>query len=76
MDPFCDKVLVLGAFIYLSGPRFVTAQAGDNGELFTMVTGCLSVDGGGHARPRVARVTGIRGELEGAGVEFWGQPIR
>ncbi len=23
MDPFCDKVLILGAFIYLAGPRFV-----------------------------------------------------
>jgi phosphatidylglycerophosphate synthase len=22
MDPFCDKVLILGAFIYMTGPRF------------------------------------------------------
>ena len=22
MDPFCDKVLILGGFVYLAGPRF------------------------------------------------------
>src|SRR5688500_13012888 len=22
MDPFCDKVLIIGAFVYLTGPRF------------------------------------------------------
>ena len=26
MDPFCDKVLILGAFIYLAGPRFVVRE--------------------------------------------------
>ena len=36
MDPFCDKVLVLGAFIYLAGPRFVVPRwvDGDNVRYF------------------------------------------
>ena len=39
MDPFCDKVLVLGAFIYLAGPRFSVDSWIQQGELFTMVSG-------------------------------------
>lgn len=69
MDPFCDKVLVLGAFIYLAGPRFAFAQTAQTGELITMVTGVYPW----MVAAMLARellVTGIRGELEGTGVQF------
>ncbi len=69
MDPFCDKVLVLGAFIYLSGPRFVIAQAVERGDLFTMISGVypwmVAV-----MLARELLVTDIRGEMETAGVRF------
>ena len=69
MDPLCDKVLILGAFIFLAGPRFlVTGPVQDGGEL-------LSISG---VHPwmvvvmliRELLVTGIRGQLEGRGVHF------
>jgi CDP-diacylglycerol--glycerol-3-phosphate 3-phosphatidyltransferase len=69
MDPFCDKVLVLGAFIYLSGPRFVIPQAVQRDEFFTMITGVYPW----MVALMLARellVTGIRDELESAGVHF------
>lgn len=69
MDPFCDKVLILGAYIYLSGPRFVIAQAVQQGDLFTMVSGVypwmVAV-----MLARELLVTGIRGEMENEGVQF------
>lgn len=69
MDPFCDKVLILGAFIYLAGPRFVIPHAAQQGELFTMASGVypwmVAV-----MLARELLVTGIRGELEGTGVQF------
>jgi len=39
MDPFCDKVLVLGAFIFLAGPRFSDPEWIEQGKFFTMVSG-------------------------------------
>ena len=39
MDPFCDKVLVLGAFIYLSGGRFMVKEWFDDDRLLTMASG-------------------------------------
>ena len=76
MDPFCDKVLVLGAFIYLSGTRFIDPVAVKQNEYMTMTTGIypwmvvLML-------ARELLVTGIRGELEGQGVKFganfWGK---
>ncbi len=39
MDPFCDKVLVLGAFIYLAGPRFTVNAWVESDQLFTMASG-------------------------------------
>lgn len=69
MDPFCDKVLVIGGFIYLAGPRFVIPEAVEQGEFFTMASGVypwmVAV-----ILARELLVTGIRGELEGAGVQF------
>lgn len=69
MDPFCDKVLVIGAFIYLAGPRFVDPRAVEAGAFFNMTTGvypwvvALML-------ARELLVTGIRDELEGAGIQF------
>ncbi len=72
MDPFCDKVLVLGAFIYLAGPRFVIPQQVAAGSFFTMSTAIY---------PwmvvvifaRELLVTAIRGVAESRGVEFGSQ---
>ena len=69
MDPFCDKVLVLGAFIYLAGPRFVHAAAAAPAQAATMASGVypwmvvvmLS---------RELLVTSIRGMSEREGRQF------
>lgn len=69
MDPFCDKVLILGAFIYLAGPRFVVPQWVEAGEFFVMATGVypwMAVV----VLARELLVTGVRGVIEGGGVEF------
>lgn len=69
MDPFCDKVLVIGAFVYLSGPRMVDPRAVEAGDFFTMASGTYSW----MVAVILARellVTGIRGELEDMGVKF------
>ena len=63
MDPFCDKVLIIGAFGYLAGPRFVTAGqfTTASGVYPWMVAVILA---------RELLVTGVRGELEGQGIHF------
>ena len=70
MDPFCDKVLILGAFIYMAGPRFVVPEwVLDQGEFFTMATGVypwMVVV----VLARELLVTGFRGEAESMGVSF------
>ena len=66
MDPFCDKILVLGAVIYLGSPRFLDPVAVTNGELRTMISGVypwMVV----LVLARELLVTGIRGEVEKAG---------
>ena len=69
MDPFCDKVLVLGAFIYLAGPRFVVPEWVEKGDFVTMATGVypwmVAV-----ILARELLVTGFRGEAESMGVSF------
>jgi CDP-diacylglycerol---glycerol-3-phosphate 3-phosphatidyltransferase len=71
MDPFCDKVLVIGAFVYLAGPRFIIPGAVEVGDIdfFSMVTGVypwmVAV-----ILSRELLVTAIRGELEGEGIKF------
>lgn len=69
MDPFCDKVLILGAFIYMAGPRFVVAAWVEDGSFFTMATGVypwmVAV-----ILARELLVTGIRGLVESMGVRF------
>ncbi len=69
MDPFCDKVLVLGAFIYLAGPRFLVREWVLEGSFFTMATGVypwMVVV----VLARELLVTGFRGEAESQGVSF------
>ena len=69
MDPFCDKVLVLGAFIYLAGPRFIVGEWVEEGSFFTMATGVypwMVVI----VLARELLVTGFRGEAESMGVSF------
>lgn len=68
MDPFCDKVLILGAFVYLSGARFAMVDP-TAGTLIGMATGVypwMVVV----ILARELLVTGIRGMVESMGVEF------
>jgi CDP-diacylglycerol--glycerol-3-phosphate 3-phosphatidyltransferase len=68
MDPFVDKVLVLGAFVFLASPRFAVPSDGDD-ERFRMLTGVQSW----MVTVMLARelfVTSVRGVLEGRGVAF------
>lgn len=69
MDPFCDKLLVLGAFLYLAGPRFLIPEAVEAGQFTTMISGVYPW----MVVVMLARellVTGIRGEMEGRGMKF------
>ena len=69
MDPFCDKVLILGGFVYLAGPRFVVPEWVDDHTFFTMSTGVY---------PwmvalifaRELLVTAVRGVVEAMGVKL------
>jgi len=63
MDPFADKLLVLGAFVVMAGPQFWAADAGrqSTGVLPWMAVVILG---------RELLVTSIRGVMEGMGVDF------
>lgn len=66
MDPFADKLLVLGAFIMLAGPGFTSVAEGVGRVQVTAVAGWMAV-------VMVARellVTSIRGAYESEGVDF------
>lgn len=69
MDPFCDKILILGAVIYLGSPRFMDPAAVAAGDFRTMASGVypwMVV----LVLARELLVTGIRGEVERMGVSF------
>lgn len=71
MDPFCDKVLTIAAFICLSGPRFVIPEpvVVRGHETLTTVSGIypwMVV----LILARELLVTGIRDEMESQGVKF------
>lgn len=74
MDPVCDKILIIGAFVYLAGPRFVIPELPAHRALpldisLNMITGVY---------PwmvvvillRELLVTSIRAALESKGIDF------
>ncbi|MCB9844175.1 MAG: CDP-diacylglycerol--glycerol-3-phosphate 3-phosphatidyltransferase [Phycisphaeraceae bacterium] len=63
MDPFADKLLVLGAFVVMAGPQFWSAELGRQS---TGVSPWMAVVILG----RELLVTSIRGVMEGMGVDF------
>jgi CDP-diacylglycerol--glycerol-3-phosphate 3-phosphatidyltransferase len=69
MDPFVDKVLIIGAFVYLAGPRFIVPARVDEDFFLTMASGIYPW----MVVVIIARellVTSIRGVAESMGVEF------
>jgi CDP-diacylglycerol--glycerol-3-phosphate 3-phosphatidyltransferase len=75
MDPFVDKVLVLGAFVYLAAmPTMTTTPTTTGGDLPAISTGVAAW----MATTMLARellVTSLRGWLEGLGVAFPADPV-
>ena len=66
MDPFADKVLIVGAFIYLAGPGFQLDLGNDLHMQASGVASWMAVVVLG----RELLVTSIRGVLEGQGIGF------
>ena len=69
MDPVCDKVLIIGAFIYLAGPRFVIPELAEKGLFQCMASGVypwMVVI----ILARELLVTGVRDQMESSGVKF------
>jgi len=62
MDPFADKILVLGAFVVMAGPGF----AAPGGGMVSGVAAWMAVV----VLARELLVTSVRGVLEGAGLAF------
>ncbi|MEO0474701.1 MAG: CDP-alcohol phosphatidyltransferase family protein [Planctomycetota bacterium] len=80
MDPFCDKVLVLGALCFLAGPSFAYEDFKSVDGLAVAYMNQVSGFYPWMVVVIIARellVTGIRGELEGSGHKFganlWGK---
>lgn len=72
MDPFCDKVLVLGAFVYLAGPRFAVPEWVDAGRFVTTAT-AVPAAAVVVILARELLVTSVRGVAEGMGIDFGAQ---
>ena len=69
MDPFADKVLVLGAFVYLAGPGFLETVQIDGRAVRLQVSGVAAW----MAVAVIARellVTSIRAVFESGGIDF------
>lgn len=66
MDPFADKLLVLGSFIMLAGPGFTSSVEGLGRIQVSAVAGWMVFVMVG----RELLVTSIRGVYEGEGVDF------
>ncbi len=66
MDPFADKVLVVGAFICLCGPKFQTTLPDGTHDQLTGVAPWMAVT----VLARELLVTSIRGWLESQGIDF------
>ncbi len=69
MDPFCDKLLVLGAMVCLAGPRFLVPEWAEEGRLLTMASG-LAPWMVVIMFAREIFVTSIRGVAESSGLAF------
>jgi CDP-diacylglycerol---glycerol-3-phosphate 3-phosphatidyltransferase len=65
MDPFADKLLVLGAFVFLAAPMFLVGE-GATAFQASRVTAWMVVV----ILARELLVTSLRGVLESAGVDF------
>ncbi|MBL4808839.1 MAG: CDP-diacylglycerol--glycerol-3-phosphate 3-phosphatidyltransferase [Phycisphaerales bacterium] len=66
MDPFADKLLILGGFVMLAGPNFVSPLISGGSMQLSAVAGWMVV-------AMIARellVTSIRGMYESEGVDF------
>jgi len=66
MDPFADKILILGGFVMLAGPNFVSPLISGGSMQLSAISGWMVV-------AMIARellVTSIRGVYEGDGVDF------
>ncbi len=68
MDPFCDKVLVLGGFIYLAGPRFAVAPVPEAEALIVTTASGVYPWMVVVIFARELLVTSIRGALEAMGI--------
>ncbi|MEM8757424.1 MAG: CDP-diacylglycerol--glycerol-3-phosphate 3-phosphatidyltransferase [Planctomycetota bacterium] len=64
MDPFADKILVLGAFVLLAGPAFVAGGTPTAGFTGWMVVAILA---------RELLITSLRGLIEASGADFSAQ---
>jgi CDP-diacylglycerol---glycerol-3-phosphate 3-phosphatidyltransferase len=62
MDPFADKVLVIGAFIYLAGPGFTTAAGTQVSGIYPWMAATILA--------RELLITSIRAAFESRGVSF------
>jgi CDP-diacylglycerol---glycerol-3-phosphate 3-phosphatidyltransferase len=63
VDPLADKVLVLGAFVYLAGPRFALPDG--LGQISGVTPWMVVV-----ILTRELLVTAIRGQMESQGIKF------
>jgi CDP-diacylglycerol--glycerol-3-phosphate 3-phosphatidyltransferase len=78
MDPFGDKLLVIGAFVLLASPAFLTISHTESGGLSIAADAADRVTTTTGVRPWMALVilgrellvTSIRGVLEGMGIDF------
>jgi len=65
MDPLCDKILVLGAFVYLAGPTFIVGDDSNRMSLTGVYPWMVVL-----MLLREFLVTALRGMMESAGVKF------
>jgi len=62
MDPFADKVLIIGAFIYLAGPGFTTASGSQASGIHPWMAAVIVA--------RELLITSIRASFESRGISF------
>ena len=70
MDPVADKVLVLGAFVYLAGPAFLTTVQSPGGEVRPVQATAVDAWMVVVMLWRELVVTSLRAVLEARGVDF------